>query len=93
MPDSKPVTRSELQHDLEAWSSQLKQSLSAVEGRLDEHTQILSDIAGTLKEIRQELRAVTGLYRRLDHRDQVFAAALKINLRAVDAKYVPSPPS
>ncbi len=59
--------------------------LVTIEKTLDNHTTILAEIAGTLRDIRTELKSVTGLYRRLDRRDEVFAGKLGVDLSKVDA--------
>ena len=66
--------------------SEHSRRLASIEKTLDEHTTILTEIASTLRSINTELKSFTGLYRRLDHRDHVFASKLGVDLRKVDAE-------
>lgn len=61
--------------------------LAAIEEKLEP----LERIAVSLEAIRQNTAAMLGLYRRLDHRDQVFADKLGADLNRVDAKFIPPP--
>ena len=127
MLTAKPLTRAELQQELEDWTTEIKgvfnsveerldehsrilkehsrilsahtvilsehtQRLTAIEATLHEHTRILEQIARGIRDMVTEQRALTHLYQRLDYRDHVFADALKINLREVDAKFTPPQP-
>lgn len=78
--------------EFEGWAGEIKESFNRVEERLDaidktldQHTTILSEIAGTLRDIRTELKSVTGLYRRLDRRTEALADHVHLDLHKVDA--------
>ena len=60
------------------------QRLTAIEGRLDDHTRILEQIPTELKAIRENTAAMLALYRRLDYRDHVFSDKLGLDLYNVD---------
>lgn len=89
MPKGKePLTKAEF----DGWAGEIKESFSRVEERLDaiEHKlEPLERIAASLQRIEENTTAMLGLYRRLDYRDHVFADKLGIDLRKVDAKFVP----
>lgn len=77
-----PLTK----HEFDEWATATKETLNAIEGTLGEHTTLLEQIAKGISDMVKEQRAMTSLYRRLDHRDHVFAKKLKLDLRKVDAE-------
>ncbi len=67
----------------------IKKTLVSVDvrlGTIEKKLEPLETIATELKAIRENTTAMLALYRRLDHRDYVFADKLKLDLRKVDAE-------
>lgn len=81
----KPVTKQEFSD----WTLATKETFNLIEERLgtiEKKLEPLEIIATELKAIRENTAAMLTLYRRLDHRDYVFADKLKLDLRKIDAE-------
>ena len=92
--DRQPLTAGEFNewaHASKGTLNDMDDKLGAMDKKLaamDEKLGTLKQISTTLKEIRDELSAVTTLYKVLEHRDQAFGKKLKLDLKAIDAKFV-----
>lgn len=95
MTKHEPLTKPEF----EEWATEIKSSLNGIEDRLERHevilhehtrilnghTRILEQMATSLSAIRENTDAMLKLYRRVEHRTEVLAAKVGLDLRQVDS--------